>query len=188
MFYSGLFYSGLILFFGIHLVPMFSNVRKYIVEKTGENAYRGIFSLVSLGGFFLIIFGYQSSDDFLYDINDLVSAYSGYIMLIAIIFFISSILPDSYIKKFSKHPMSVGIVIWAGVHLLVNPDFNSIILFGAFLIYAIVSALFAEMRKKESKPISPKLQFDFLAIFLGAGITYLAFHYHSYLSGVSLEG
>ena len=67
MFYSGLFYSGLILFFGIHLVPMFSNVRKYIVEKTGENAYRGIFSLVSLGGFFLIIFGYQSSDDFLYD-------------------------------------------------------------------------------------------------------------------------
>ena len=52
-----MFYSGLIIFFGIHLVPLFRKLRVFLKEKLGEGPYMGLFSAVTLAGILLIIFG-----------------------------------------------------------------------------------------------------------------------------------
>jgi len=93
----------------------------------------------------------------------------------------------TYIKKYTKHPMSLGIAIWTVLHLMVNPDITSVILFGSFLAYSSISVLVAELRSSESKEVIPKIHYDMLSIVLGALLTFLAFNFHEYLSGVSLS-
>jgi uncharacterized membrane protein len=107
-------------------------------------------------------------------------------MFFSLTLFIAANMP-TYIKKYTKHPMSLGIAIWTVLHLMVNPDITSVILFGSFLAYSSISVLVAELRSSESKEVIPKIHYDMLSIVLGALLTFLAFNFHEYLSGVSLS-
>jgi uncharacterized membrane protein len=82
--------------------------------------------------------------------------------------------------------MSFGIATWASLHLTVNPDISSIILFGSFLAFSVFSVLVSELRKSETNEVNPKITFDILSIALGFLFTLLTFNYHHYFTGVSL--
>jgi len=181
-----MFYSGLIIFFGIHLVPLFRKLRVFLKEKLGEGPYMGLFSAVTLAGILLIIFGYESNSNFLYAVNGKAYIYANYIMFFSLTLFIAANLP-TYIKKYTKHPMSLGIAIWTVLHLMTNSDTTSVILFGSFLAYSSLSVIVAELRDLESKEVIPKIHYDMLSIVLGALLTFLAFNFHEYLSGISLS-
>ena len=181
-----MFYSGLIIFFGVHLIPLNTKLKESLKKRLGENTYMGSFSAISLLGFLLIVFGYEVSSNSLYAINRSAYIYSKYIMFISLTFLIAANMP-SFIKKISQHPMSIGIAVWSALHLLTNSDTVSVVLFSSFLVYAIVSVLIAEARKQEKKEFFPKIIFDVLSIALGVFFTFLAYNYHEYLSGVSLS-
>jgi uncharacterized membrane protein len=83
--------------------------------------------------------------------------------------------------------MSLGIAIWTVLHLMTNPDTTSVILFGSFLAYSSISVIVAELRDSKSKEIIPKIHYDIFSIVLGIVLTFLAFNFHEYLSGVSLS-
>ncbi len=180
-----MFYSGIIIFFGIHLVPLISKLRLFLKDRLGEGPYMGLYSIISLTGILLIIFGYESNSNFQYSVNGKAYVYAKYFMLFALTLNIAAVMP-TYIKKYTKHPMSLGIAIWAILHLLVNPDTTSIILFGSFLAYATVSVMVAELRDSFSESVTPKVLYDIFAIVLGIALTFLAYNFHEYLSGVRL--
>ena len=180
-----MFYSGIIIFFGIHLVPLISKLRLFLKDRLGEGPYMGLYSIISLTGISLIIFGYESNSNFQYSVNGKAYVYAKYFMLLALTLNIAAVMP-TYIKKYTKHPMSLGIAIWAILHLLVNPDTTSIILFGSFLAYATVSVMVAELRDSFSESVTPKVLYDIFAIVLGIALTFLAYNFHEYLSGVRL--
>jgi len=180
-----MFYSGIIIFFGIHLVPLISKLRLFLKDRLGEGPYMGLYSIISLTGISLIIFGYESNSNFQYSVNGKAYVYAKYFMLLALTLNIAAVMP-TYIKKYTKHPMSLGIAIWATLHLLVNPDTTSIILFGSFLAYATVSVMVAELRDSFSESVTPKVLYDIFAIVLGIALTFLAYNFHEYLSGVRL--
>jgi len=180
-----MFYSGIIIFFGIHLVPLISKLRLFLKDRLGEGPYMGLYSIISLTGILLIIFGYESNSNFQYSVNGKAYVYAKYFMLLALTLNIAAVMP-TYIKKYTKHPMSLGIAIWAILHLLVNPDTTSIILFGSFLAYATVSVMVAELRDSFSESVTPKVLYDIFAIVLGIALTFLAYNFHEYLSGVRL--
>lgn len=180
-----MFIIGLIIFFGIHLVPFFPKTKTSLRTRFGENPYMGTFSLISLIGLIMIIFGYESRTDHLYPIYSFAYAYSGYVMFISLTFLVAAYLP-TYLKKITKHPMSIGIGIWALLHLATNPDIISVILFGAFLVYSILDIFVSELKKEEKKLYEAKLLYDVLSVFIGILITSLAYNYHEYLSGVQL--
>ena len=180
-----MFITGIIIFFGIHLFPFFSKAKHILRSRLGENSYMGIFSLVSLIGLLLIIFGYERDIDNLYSIYSDAYAYSEYVMFFSLTFLVAAYLP-TYLKKITKHPMSIGIAIWALLHLAVNPDLNSVILFGAFLAYSILDILVSEFKKEEKKLFEAKILYDVLSVVVGVLITSLAYNYHEYLSGVQL--
>jgi|TARA_B100001013_G_C24611845_1_gene443526 uncharacterized membrane protein len=179
-----MFYSGVIIFFGIHLVPLIGKLRVLLKDRLGEGPYMGLFSLISLTGILLIIFGYESNSNFQYSINGKAYVYAKYIMFFALTLNIAAVMP-TYIKKYTKHPMSLGIAIWAVSHLLVNPDTVSIILFGSFLTFSCLSVIVAELRESVSEVI-PKIHYDIFSIVLGIALTFLAYNFHEYLSGVKL--
>ena len=49
---------GLFIFFGMHLVPV-TGVKSSLIERIGEKKYQGIFSIISLVGFIIIIYGFD---------------------------------------------------------------------------------------------------------------------------------
>ena len=148
-----MFYSGIIIFFGIHLVPLITKLRLFLKDRLGEGPYMGLYSIISLTGIVLIIFGYESNSNFQYSVNGKAYVYAKYFMFFALTLNIAAVMP-TYIKKYTKHPMSLGIAIWAILHLLVNPDTTSIILFGSFLAYATVSVMVAELRDSFSESVT----------------------------------
>ena len=180
-----MFYSGIIIFFGVHLVPLITRLRLFLKDRLGEGSYMGLFSIVSVTGILLIIFGYESNSNFQYSINGKAYIYAKYVMFFALTLNIAAVMP-TYIKKYTKHPMSVGIAIWALMHLLTNSDTSSVILFGSFIIYGIVSVLVAELKGIDKKTLTPRIVFDALSMALGVFLTFLAFNIHEYLSGVKL--
>ncbi|MEG9862771.1 MAG: NnrU family protein [Parvularculales bacterium] len=180
-----MFEAGIIIFFGVHLIPLFTNLKSFLQSKLGEYPYKGIFALISLAGLLMIIFGYESGTNYHYSVYPNAYLYSTYVMFFSLTFLVAANLP-TYIKKITRHPMSLGIAVWAILHLAVNPDTYSIILFGSFLAYSAVSALVSELRDEKKKASDAKIIFDALSVVLGIFITYLAFNYHEYISGAIL--
>jgi uncharacterized membrane protein len=46
---------GVVIFIGVHLVPTVPSLRARLSQRVGNNPYRGLFSLVSLIGFVLLV-------------------------------------------------------------------------------------------------------------------------------------
>ena len=92
-----MFYSGIIIFFGIHLVPLISKLRLFLKDRLGEGPYMGLYSIISLTGISLIIFGYESNSNFQYSVNGKAYVYAKYFMLLALTLNIAAVMP-TYIK------------------------------------------------------------------------------------------
>jgi uncharacterized membrane protein len=91
------------------------------------------------------------------------------------------------IKRVLKHPMLVGIKLWAVGHLLANGDLGSIILFGSFLLWAGYDRATFKFR---TDPGAPDFGLggrdcDTLAVVVGT-LVYLAlgFWFHPYVIGI----
>jgi uncharacterized membrane protein len=184
---------GLLLFLGMHASTINRSGRAALIGRLGEGGYKGVYTAVSLVGLLLIIWGYASYRA------------SGYIPLwdppvwtrhLAVLIMLPALplLFSAYAKGFVrarlKHPMILAVKVWALAHLLANGDLGSVILFGSFLVWAVVA--FMSMRRRpvdESASFVPNPGQDAAAI-LGGLIAYGAMigGLHRYLIGVGVFG
>lgn len=179
-----MFYAGLALFFALHVFPFFDGARSAVVARIGVAPYRGIYSVVAITGLFLIVLGYDSGSAFHFEPVMAARMAAPFVMLIAFTFFVSSLLPGK-IRVAARHPLTIAIGLWAGLHALVNPDTHSLALFGAFFVYAIASALSSEQRKKEPHA-DGALKYDGAAVMVGVLLAGAAYRFHGAISGVPL--
>jgi uncharacterized membrane protein len=112
-------------------------------------------------------------------------------VLLAFIAFVAAYLPGR-IKGALKHPMLVGLKIWALAHLLANGDLGSMLLFGSLLAWGVIARISTKYRDEvvvHGGPVQPPagLRNDILAVAIGAG-AYLAFAFwlHPWLIGVAV--
>ncbi len=186
--------AGLVIFFGAHI---FSAVRsrepgKDIRQRLGYGPYMGLYSLVSIAGFVLICWGFGAMRpaEMLY-VPPTWGRYVNYaLMLPALVLLVASQVPTGHMKKAVKHPMLVAVKLWAAGHLLSNGELNSVLLFGAFLAYAVFDRIMVKRRgdigpgpSAVTKPL-----WDGIAI-AGGLIAYVAVaHYlHPILFGVGIH-
>ena len=144
---------GLILFLGLHLVPALPDLRAALVRRLGEPRYKGAFSLLSLLGLSLIIGGYARSAPGarLFAPSPAAIAIAPYAMTLAFVLLAAANL-RGHIRHSLKHPMLLGIVIWASIHLLANGDTRGTVLFGSFLGYAVLD-LFSALQRHTGKHV-----------------------------------
>src|SRR5438045_861639 len=130
---------GLALFLGIHLVPIAQPLRTRWRTALGERGYRIAFSVVSATGLGMIIVGWwlAGPGPALFPPSPLAQRAAPYAMTVAFILLASSHSP-SHIRASVKHPMLVGVIIWALVHLFANGDTRGTLVFGTLLAYGIV--------------------------------------------------
>ena len=186
---------GLVIFFGMHLVPV-TGVKSSLIERMGEKKYQSIFSIISLVGFIIIIYGFSLIDTcnsmmadcetdnfYLWDSFEYSKEISFLLMPICIIFLVASQM-KSNIKKVVRHPMLIGVLIWSFVHLLSTGDLRSIILFascGAFSIIDIIST-----RKTAEQGISFSILNDVVVIVVGLVLYSIILYFHEYVSGLQI--
>jgi uncharacterized membrane protein len=186
---------GLVIFLGGHAVTRMTGLRARLAAQFGTNVYRALYSLWAVMGLAMIVHGYG-----VYRAAGYIAVWSPpkflshlAILLIwpAMIMFIAAYSPGN-IKAKLKHPMLVGIKAWAFGHLLANCDLGSMLLFGAFLGWAV----FARIALKKSGadamlPAPPEraiaMRNDAIAVIGGTIITLaLVFGLHMRLIGVSV--
>lgn len=131
---------GLVIFLGVHSVRTYADGwRAAQIARRGEGAWKGLYSLVSLIGLVLIVWGYGQARVHAVDIwnpPQWTHPVTAFLMLPAFILIVAAYVPGNHIKAAIGHPMLAGVKLWAFAHLLSNGRLGDILLFGAFLLWA----------------------------------------------------
>ena len=187
------FVAGLLIFFGSHIYSALRSREpgKDIKTRIGYGPYMGLYSLVSLIGLILIVYGYGATRGagMVYDAPSWGVHVNLLLMLLALVLLVAAQIPAGYIKRVSKHPMLLSVKLWAFGHLLANGELNSVILFGSFLAYAIFDRVMVK-RRGDNGPgpdASVSTAMDVAAIVVGGAVwAALAFWLHPVLFGVEV--
>jgi uncharacterized membrane protein len=174
---------GITIFFSIHLVPIFP-LKKFLINRLGENKYKGLFSLIALIGILIIIYGFSSAD--YYPIWDPLPYSKGLaltLMPISIVLLVGANIQTN-IKRLTKHPMLIGILIWSFVHLLSNGDLRSIILFVSFGVYALIDIIFSKKVLTTNNTANYTLTKDIIVVIIGLLVYAIIVYFHQYIAGV----
>jgi uncharacterized membrane protein len=183
---------GLLIFLGIHSLHLFAkDWRKSQVARLGEKPWKGLFALVSLLGFVLIIIGFGEArmhPVLLYAPPPLLRHLNILFTLAAFVLVAAAYVPRNHIKKSIGHPMLAGVKAWAFGHLLATGMLQDVVLFGAFLLWAIADFAVSRRRDRACRTVYPAgtLQGDLLALALGLVVwAAFAFWLHRLLIGVN---
>ncbi len=181
--------AGLILFLGVHSISIIDrDWRNRMFEHMGEKKWKALYSITAIVGFAMICYGYgvaRQHPIVVYVPPFWLRYVTGILMLAVFPLFFASHLPGK-IKSTVKHPMLAAVKIWATAHLLANGMLADILLFGGFLVWAIIDRISVKHHPRgpvERKP--PSTKNDVIAI-VGGLAAYFIFVYwlHGLLIGV----
>ena len=143
---------GLIIFLGMHSVRIFADGwRAQKLAQWGEGAWKGLYSVGSLVGFALIVWGYglaRQQPVVLWVPPVATRHIAATLMLFAMILLAAAYVPDNAIKSKLRHPMTLSVKTWAVAHLLANGNVADVLLFGSFLVWAVVCFIAARKRDR----------------------------------------
>ncbi|HRC38492.1 MAG: NnrU family protein [Rubrivivax sp.] len=141
---------GLIVFLGVHSVRIFADGwRTRMREKLGENAWKGLYSVLSIAGFVAIVYGYGQArlDATMLWLPPIWTRHLAALLTIpAFILLVAAYFPGNMIKAKLHHPMVLGVKVWALSHLLANGMLADLLLFGGFLAWSVASFTAARRR------------------------------------------
>jgi len=186
---------GLVLFLGAHSVRIFANDwRSRQIARLGEKGWKGLYTLVSIAGFALIIWGFgvaRQQPVLLYVPPIWLRHLNALFTLIAFILVVAAYVPGNHFKAKLGHPMLAGVKTWAFGHLLATGMLHDVVLFGAFLLWAVVDFISARRRDRAAGVNYPAGTAKGDVIALVAGVVawaVFAFWLHGWLIGVKPMG
>jgi uncharacterized membrane protein len=142
-------------FLAIHFGVSGTRFRDRLVSMLGEQAYRGLFSLASLIGLLWIIYAYgHAPHRALWGQLLMLKPVAWVLVFIAFLFIVIGLVtpsptitgmesqltrgvPAKGIVRITRHPFLWGVGLWALVHLVINGDAASLMLFGSMLVLAL---------------------------------------------------
>jgi uncharacterized membrane protein len=107
---------------------------------------------LSLIGFGLLVWGYGESRALpeLWSPPVWTRHLASLLTLPAFVLLVAAYVPGTRIKVAVGHPMVAGVKLWAFAHLLSNGRAGDVVLFGAFLAWAVVDYLAARRRDRRA--------------------------------------
>lgn len=131
--------AGIVLFFAVHLVRVAApGFRQRAMGRVGAVPWKGVYALLSIAGFALILIGYPEAKSV--SGQAWVPPVWGRHVAVAMMVPVLILLPASYlrgaIRSRVKHPLLIATVLWSGAHLLANGAWADVLLFGSFLAWS----------------------------------------------------
>jgi uncharacterized membrane protein len=183
---------GLLIFLGVHSVRIFADDwRSAQRKRLGENAWKGLYSLVSIAGFALIVWGYGAARQApvaLWASPTWTRHLAALLMIASFVLLAAAYVPRNGIKARLHHPMVLGVKVWALAHLLANNTLADLLLYGSFLVWAVLDFRAARGRDRAQGTVYPagSSAGTLAAVAVGvAAWAVFAFWAHRVLIGVS---
>ncbi|BDX02222.1 hypothetical protein MACH16_09700 [Marinomonas pontica] len=184
---------GLVVFFCLHSVRLVApHWRETIMQQHGAMRWKMRFGMITLLSTAFIVMGYlqmRVEPVWLWFPPVWTRHLAGLLVLVALFFAGSALVPNTTMKKKIGYPMLIAVKIWAFAHLISNGSLADVMVFGSFLVWSIVS--FAVYRRRDRKAgvirdFESGVQYD-LAAFAFAMVSWfaIAFYLHQAIIGVS---
>ena len=149
--------AGLVLFLGVHSVRIFANDwRSAQLAQRGEAVWKLGYSALSIAGFVMLVWGYglvRQSPMVLWPTPRGMNHLAALLTLLSFVLLVAAYMPRNAIKAKLRHPMILGVKVWALAHLLANNTLADLLLFGSFLIWAMLSFRAARQRDRQQQPV-----------------------------------
>jgi len=180
---------GLVLFLGTHSIGIISwRGREAIAAGIGEMPFKGVYGLLAIAGLVLIVAGYGQArmhPTWLYQLPDFLRHVNMLLMLFVFPALLAAYFPGR-IQQALGHPMLVAVKAWALAHLLVNGTLADVLLFGGFLVWAVVDRISLKRRPRRDVPQLPESGINDVIVIVGGLALYAAFAFwlHPVLFGV----
>lgn len=183
--------AGLIVFLGVHTLTTLRGPRAALIARIGEGPYKGLYSLVAAIGLGLIVWGfarYRSTGWVQLWYPPAGMKHIAYLLMwFSFVALAATYAPLGKIKSKLRHPMLVAVKSWALAHLLANGDLGALILFGAFLAWAVYDRVAVKRRGDMGAPsVAGFTNGDMIAIAAGTVAFVAMFFLHPLLIGVSI--
>ena len=155
-------------FLGIHLVISGTHLRNRLVNVLGEQAYMGLFSLLSIAGIIWMVMAFRAAPHI--ELWGQITSYrwlASVLILIAFLFVVlGSLSPNPTaiggeallakqesvrgIVRITRHPFLVGAAIWSITHMIFNGDLAANIFFGGFFILSLVGPFAIDRKQRQA--------------------------------------
>lgn len=178
--------AGMLIFTIAHLMPAASpGLRSQLAARLGENAYRGLFSVVIAASLVLIVFGWKAAaPTVLYRPPAGGGLLVSTLVFFAFVMFVTSGARTNY-RRLLRHPQMTAVIVLAVAHLLVNGDSRSLVLFGGLGAWAIFEIVLCNRRDGEwTKPDVAPFSADLIVVVIAAAAFAAIFFLHKALFGV----
>ena len=186
---------GLVLFLGVHSVRIVADGwRTQMRARMGELPWKGLYSLASILGLALIVWGYglaRQQPVVLWNPPVGMRHAASLLTLIAFVLLAAAYVPRNVFKAKLHHPMVLGVKVWALAHLLSNGNLADVVLFGGFLLWAVLDFRAARQRDRAQGMVyAPGTAAGTgIAVVVGAAAwAGFAFWAHAWLIGVAPMG
>lgn len=183
--------AGLLIFLGIHSVRIFADGwRTHTLQRVGEATYKGLYSLISILGFALIIYGFgvaRETPVMLWVPSLGMRHGASLLTLVAFVLLAAAYVPRNSIKARVHHPMVLGVKSWALAHLLCTGSVAHMLLFGAFLAWGVMNFIAARKRDRALATQYPAgtVPATLLTVVVGVAVWgVFAFKLHGLLIGI----
>ena len=183
--------AGLVLFLGIHSARVFAEgARTRFIEQRGPMAWKGLYTVVSLVGFVLIVVGYGQARlaPVVVWVPPVGTRHAASLLtLLSFIVLAAAYVPRIAIKARIGHPMTLAIKVWALAHLLANGNLADVLLFGGFLVWAVLVFRAARARDRLNPPAAVQTSgMATVACVAGGAVAWAVFAFwaHALLIGV----
>ena len=182
--------AGLILFFLPHSLREFGMRDALMARFSSPSAWKAAYSLVSLPGFGLIIWG-KSMAPFvmIWEPPFGLRWVSHFIMLPVFWMILAGVGPASGTRRYLRNPMLLGVTLWGAAHLWANGDLASMLLFGGFTLWGIVKyfSLWQVVEASQASHATSGLWYrDVAYALLGLVLYFTLFVFHGDLFGVGM--
>ncbi len=151
--------AGLVIFLAAHSTRIFADGwRTTMLERLGEKPWKGLITVVSVAGFALMVIGYGQArmvPVLLWEPPLWTRHLSLLLNLLAFILLTAAYVPRNAIKARIGHPMVAGVKIWALAHLLANGTLADVLLFGSFLLWAVLDFRASRRRDRDNETQYP---------------------------------
>jgi len=151
---------GLIIFLGVHSVRIVADDwRTHTVARIGPLPWKGLYSVLSLLGLGLIVWGFSLARQQpiqLWSPPVALRHLASVLTLGAFILLTAAYVPGNQIKARLHHPMVLGVKTWALAHLLANGNVAHVVLFGSFLAWGVLDFISARRRDRAANTQYPR--------------------------------
>ena len=142
---------GLLIFLGMHSVRIVAeDWRTRTRHRIGSLPWKGLFSVASLLGFGLIVYGFglaRQQPVQLWSPPVGMRHLASLLTLISFVLLAAAYVPGNRIKARIHHPMVLAVKVWALAHLVANGNVAHVVLFGSFLVWSVLD--FSAARRRD---------------------------------------